>query len=134
MKITVFFTDSYSIHSWNDELIFRYDAFDHVIKDFLHVTRNGDIIFSNSLNIKRWTVKNYYKNVVKGEHISVAGIALLLSSLRRIYYYNLPLQWWSTCNFIYSELQKINTFERWSNCGIWISHYYGLGTSKHQIW
>jgi len=48
MKMTVYFTDSYSIHSENDKFDFRYYVFNLVIKDIIHVTKNGDMIFSNN--------------------------------------------------------------------------------------
>lgn len=129
MKIAIYSTDSYSGH---DEFDSRY-VFKHVIKD-IHKKRQYNIFKQYSLNVRRWTVQNHYKKtVVKGAHIACV-YGLLLSSLRRIYYYNHPLQWWYTCNCIYSGLQKIKTFECWSDYGIWISHYYRVRASKHQIW
>jgi len=55
-----------------------------------------DIFKQYGLNVKRWTVQNHYKKtVVKGAHIAcICG--LFLSSLRRIYYYNRPRQWYDT--------------------------------------
>lgn len=67
----------------------------------------------------------------------IAIYVLLLNPLRLIYYKN-PLQWWYTCDFIYSDSKdkkkKLNVGPTsMFDYSIWLSHYYGLRVSKYLL-
>jgi len=51
----------------------------------------------------------------------IAIYVLLLNPLRLIYYKN-PLQWWYTCDFIYSDSKDKKKIERWTDFDIWLQY------------